>query len=782
MNIYIKNTPAVMVWLVALCLSFMMAPETIAAFTTSTNSINNTVTQDFTLEGQVLHSETHQPVEGAHVRSGTGASAVTAANGSFSIRFNETEAAEEISLRISYVGFRSYSITLQPEQLGSNDFLRIFLTPFVQSMSPVTVVAHHSMGSPRNGLDINEATFTSIDSGSFLREADNVSGVRRGGFGIDPVVRGQSGSRLNIRVDGLSTTAAACPNRMDPPTSHIRLSDIERVEIHHGPHALQFGPSFGGTVDFIKHKTEPMDALQVQGDVRLGYESNTENRITDARLLLGNRTFDLILSGGLSGTSDYKAGSGEIVAAGFQSSDYGIESRFRPAAGHELTLGWSQAFVRDADFPALGMDMAVDDTYKLNAGYSWKPAAGSAFSELTLSGYHTFVDHEMNNHNRSTFEMRDAVALAETQTYGMNAKATGISNRIRWTLTGGVDHLLIDGTRFVDFKMGPNAGNSMQYNLWQDSRITNAGLFAGGDYFLDSWTLSAGLRFDYNYADAGNPAPRFEGRDLSSEHFNLSFSFGAGRELGANSSISAYAGRGVRSPDVTERYINFLAIGRNPFEFAGNPDLDPEINNQLDIILATRFKDFDLRLNGFASFMQNYISGVINPELMPMGMGAPGVREFQNRGDAFFTGFELSAAYAITRQWNTRLSSSYTYAEYTSGETGALSEIPPLETKLQINGAVGQRIYPELMLRRVFPQSRFDSSFGEQRTSGFWLVDASTRVRILQNLTLSAGVRNLFDENYSEHLNRNFTAEFDETGSKLPEPGRRAFAELSWRF
>ena len=731
------------------------------------------------LEGQVLHADTHAPVEGAHVSLNGESFAVTAQNGSFRISLQDMNANSELT--VSHVGFHKYTYRIDAANL-SDDLIQIYLRPYAQSMSPVTVVAHHTMGAPRNGLDMSEATFTSIDSGSFLREADNVSGVRRGGFGIDPVVRGQSGSRLNIRVDGLSTTAAACPNRMDPPTSHIRLSDIERVEIHHGPHALQFGPAFGGTVDFIKHKQLPSEQFSVQGDVRAGIESNTSNRITDARLHFGSSNYDVLLSGGLSGTSNYTAGNGESVAAGFNSADYGLEARFRPNPAHEVSVGWSQSFVRDADFPALPMDMAVDDTYKLNAGYSWKPQQGGPVSSFSLNAYHTFVDHEMNNRNRASFDMRDAVALAETETWGAHAKADGLSNQFRWTVAGGVDHLLIDGTRFVDFKMGPNAGNSMQYNLWQDSRITNAGLFAGSDYFLNSWTLSAGIRLDYNYADARNPAPRFEGMDLSSGHINLSFSLGLSRDLWQSASVSLYAGRGVRSPDVTERYINFLAIGRNPFEFAGNPNLDPEANNQLDLILATQIRDVSLQLNGFASFMQNYISGIINPELMPMGMDAPGVREFQNRGDAFFTGFELSAAYSFFSDWSTRLSSSYTYAEFVGDESGPVAEIPPFEAKLQLNGAIGRYIYPELMLRRAFPQTRFDASFGEQRTSGFWLADIGTRVSLHNTLTLSAGVRNLFDEDYTEHLNRNFNPEFALVGTRLPEPGRRFFAELSWRF
>jgi iron complex outermembrane recepter protein len=154
-----------------------------------------------------------------------------------------------------------------------------------------------------------------------------------------------------VRLDGLTTTAAACPNRMDPPTSHIRLTDIERVEIHRGPHALEFGPSFGGTVNFVTHETPDLTEFTLSGDLRAGYETNTGHRKTDLRLRSGSEKWDVLLSGGLSGTDNYSAGNQAVVPAGFRSADYGLEGSFTLTENSRLSAGWSQSFVRDADFP-----------------------------------------------------------------------------------------------------------------------------------------------------------------------------------------------------------------------------------------------------------------------------------------------------------------------------------------------------------------------------------------------------------------------------------------------
>jgi iron complex outermembrane recepter protein len=52
----------------------------------------------------------------------------------------------------------------------------------------------------------------------------------------------------------------------------------------------------------------------------------------------------------------------------------------------------------------------------------------------------------------------------------------------------------------------------------------------------------------------------------------------------------------------------------------------------------------------------------------------------------------------------------------------------------------------------------------------------------MDGVTLATGVRNLFDEAYYEHLNRQYNPGVNPSGDALYEPGRRFFAELSIRF
>ena len=53
---------------------------------------------------------------------------------------------------------------------------------------------------------------------------NNINGfsvIKRGNYAIDPSFRGAQYEQLNIQYDGGTKAMHACPNRMDPITTHI---------------------------------------------------------------------------------------------------------------------------------------------------------------------------------------------------------------------------------------------------------------------------------------------------------------------------------------------------------------------------------------------------------------------------------------------------------------------------------------------------------------------------------------------------------------------------------
>ena len=89
------------------------------------------------------------------------------------------------------------------------------LTPIVVTAplqtSPLTVVTDPK--APRQPVPAS-------DGADFLKSIPGFATIRKGGTNGDPILRGMSGSRLNILVDG-GQIGGGCPSRMDPPTSYI---------------------------------------------------------------------------------------------------------------------------------------------------------------------------------------------------------------------------------------------------------------------------------------------------------------------------------------------------------------------------------------------------------------------------------------------------------------------------------------------------------------------------------------------------------------------------------
>lgn len=187
-------------------------------------------------------------------------------------------------------------------------------------------------------------------------------------------------------------------------------------------------------------------------------------------------------------------------------------------------------------------------------------------------------------------------------------------------------------------------------NLWKESHSLNTGWF--GDYILHlpKYQLQASARVDMNSAGSADTLKLIkEGvayfDDLNSSFVNFSMNAGITRFLKGGHSLAIHFGRGVRSPDLTERYIKFLVVGYDNYDYLGNPQLKPEVNYQSDLILQLNLNKIGkLNLDLYASLVENYISGVILPSSVatPKSMGAIGVKQFNNTGQARFFGFETT--------------------------------------------------------------------------------------------------------------------------------------------
>ncbi|MGD8912730.1 MAG: TonB-dependent receptor plug domain-containing protein, partial [Candidatus Thiodiazotropha sp.] len=152
-----------------------------------------------------------------------------------------------------------------------------------------------------------------VDGGDFLRDINGVSGIRMGGHGIDPVIRGQSQTRLNILLDG-AYIHGGCPNRMDPPTAYSAMESYDSVTVIKGSQTVIYGGGgSGGTVLFEREQPRFEEDKSYLGRVDAGYKSNSKTKEFSADVAAGSQSGYIRGLVGYKDADNYEDGDGNEI-------------------------------------------------------------------------------------------------------------------------------------------------------------------------------------------------------------------------------------------------------------------------------------------------------------------------------------------------------------------------------------------------------------------------------------------------------------------------------------
>lgn len=655
------------------------------------------------------------------------------------------------------------------------------LEPNSRLLFPVTVVDLRPQFTPNERMLFDYKSKLNHDAANILNQLTSINSIRKSGnYGFDPVFRGFKYDQLNIVMDGAQSCSAACPNRMDPPTSQMAPNMMHRIEVLKGPYALKYGTGFGGTINFIPASTAFRESTSYYGRLSSGFQSNGSIKSAESQIGLTGQKVDFSVLASWSEGNDYKSGSGEFIASDFSRASFGINLAYKISEQQNIRLTSNYNIARDADFPSLPMDLREDDTWLFNLQHDYL-FNESHIKQIKTSLYGSFVNHKMDNLLKNLDpRMMNASTDASTQNYGLRTET-------RWTLgkaqlLAGLDYRSenAEGIRTREFLLGPNAGNTLQDNAWQNSTINRVGSFFELHKQLSQYSFILSGRLEYNNASVNDPSQEFVAvnPDYNANDLNPGISLGVNRSLNDNINIGLWIGHVQRSASITERYINYFPVGVDPYEMLGNPNLKPEVNNQIDLTFEIKTNNSQITFDLFASYLDNYISSRIDETLSPRLPNSPGVRTYQNIENAFKTGVEFEWHQSITNSVYHNLGVAYTYAQDLDLDE-ALPEIPPLELNYNIGGSfLSNKLKPGVSIRWVAKQSRVSTEFGEAETQGFTLLDLNLGYNVLANLIFEIAIENLLNENYYEHLSRAVRA----SGTPLWSPGRNLRINASYRF
>jgi len=649
----------------------------------------------------------------------------------------------------------------------------------VARLAPLVVTSVRAQAKPLTVISSTQTPVQPIpaqDGADTLKAIPGFSVGRKGGTGGEVTLRGQAGSRLDLLLDGQSVLGG-CPNRMDPPTAYIFPESFDRVRVLKGPQTVLYGP--GNSAGVVLFEREPQRYVQrrskAAASATLGSFGRRDGRLSArAGSALGYGEVSL----NHTRAADYEDGDGAHVHSQYERSSVSAALGWTPDAQTVVELSGTLS-EGEAAYGHGPMDATQLDRESLSLRVE-RTELSPKLARLEAQLAYNHADHIMDD-----FRLRvpGMTPMGEShpdhrvwsgRVLGELAASESLEVRLGADFRDGRHRSKNTGAWVADAKVGSmGVFGEVEQSLGARGRVV-----AGAR--LDRWeardfrqTLASGMMGAGGMGGSvPNPTANAKRRATLAAGF-VRYEHGAQEEEG----LTSYAGLGYteRAPDYWE-LVRHESLGtRSAF------GMSAEKTAQLDVglnyvrgplaafaaVFANRVDDFILLQNGVVKGMRT-VTAVRNV-------------------DAESWGGEAGLEYAFAERWHADASLAYVRGRNRS-DAVPLAQQPPLEGRLSLSYAASRWSVGGLA-RFVAEQNRVAVGQGTiagqdlGRTPGFAVLSLNAGWRVTERATLTAGVDNVFDKTYAEHLSRAGAAVNGyPTTARINEPGRTLWTTLSLTF
>ena len=648
---------------------------------------------------------------------------------------------------------------------GVSDTVVVTAPPMEQPLMVVT-----DPKAPRQPLPAH-------DGAGLLKSVPGFSVVRKGGSDGDPVFRGMAASRLGILLDG-EVTLGGCGMRMDPPTAYVFPESYDEVRILKGPQSVRYGAGNSAGVVLFERKDPELTDFDIQGEGSLLFGSaDRDDQMLS--VLAGNRDGYIKLDGTRADANNYTDGDGEEVHSAYTRWSGDVTLGWTPGTDSRLELsgGYSDGEARYAD---RSMDGVLFERKHISLRGVQQDLA-PWLSSLEGRVYQNNVDHVMDNYSlRANAGMRMAKNPDRATDGAMLTAELDLME-----LAGREGHWVAG----VDWQANQHRirkASAKGQNPDYRSQIRKADMefeALGAFVEMDTAVSEAGEVFTGLRVTQDEARDLRIGRDTSGETEKNRLISGFVRyEEQMNGSHRWYAGLGhsERAADYWERTKNPAATSMMKTGSASTFDLEPEQVTQLDMGMIHRGYKTNGSVSVFYARHQDFIEVSTLPDVSSFASQARNV-------DAVSWGAEADAQYRFAPGWSAMSSLAWVRGQNTTDHR-PLGQIPPMELKAGLNYDVNDWS-AGLLWRGVAEQNRstpgagsvVGQDIGDSDSFSVFSINGAWRISPVTNLT--AGIDNLFDTAYAEHISRG-GADISgyETTTRVNEPGRTFWMKLQSRF
>lgn len=619
-----------------------------------------------------------------------------------------------------------------------------------------------------NSVVVNSVSKEEIKSADLAdiltQQLPSINIVRRSGIANDIILRGQKKDNINVLI-GDAKIYGACPNRMDPPTSHILSNNVESVEVIEGPYDVEnFGTLSGKVVVKTKEPTK-----ELQGEINLNAGSFNYKKAS-ATFSGGTDKFKFLISASTESSDQYEDGNGNdfyeqqidsSMPAANQYSSTNLKAYekksllskfiFNIDDFSEIKLSYTANRSDNVLYPNTPMDADYDDSDIYTIGYEVRDL-GKYSKKLNLDYYYSYVDHPMSTTLRNNAVMSDyKTNHMESSVWGTKLK-NGLDTSFGY-LTLGADISERNWRGQYEYLTAPTTISLTSTDT------SNKAFFSKLEQKVGKFDIDYGIRFDNTNIDASDVS------FLDKEYTNLSANIFTVYNSDNFTKYFAGIGKSIRVPDARELYYSGNV---------GNDNLKETKNYEVDLGVEKIIGDFKIKSKLFYSILKDYI--YYNST----------TSSFENV-DAKIYGAEISGFYYFNNSTSIDYGMAYQRGEKDnplSGQTDKdLAEIPPLKVNAALNYEyASSKVTAEMIA--VDSWKNIDGDNGEQVLGGYAVFNLKYKNNINKNFELTLGVDNIFDKTYaSTNTYKDITLVVSGGESIIMnDPGRYAYINLRYKF
>lgn len=591
---------------------------------------------------------------------------------------------------------------------------------------------------------------------ALMKNVPSVSIVRRSAIANDIILRGQKKDNINILIDD-AKIYGACPNRMDPPTSHILTNNIDSVEIVEGPYDVENFGTLSGKVN-VKTK-EPQKGFH--GEVNVSKGSYGYEKVSTT-LSGGTDRVKFLISASREESDQYEDGNGDDfyeqqikhgvpTANQYSKDDYEAYEKktlmskliFNIDDSSEIKLSYTANRSDNVLYPNTPMDADSDDSDIYTLGYT-KRDLGKYSKELNVDYYYSKVDHPMST------TLRNNAVMSDYKTNHMKSSIWGtkIKNSMElsdYLVTLGLDTSVRNWRGRYTYDIKPD-----EISL-TSTDTTNKAIFTNIEKSFGKLDLKFGARYDYTDIDATDSSK------TDKTYVALSANLFGVYNLDEDTKLFAGLGKSSRVPDARELYYGNT-----------NNGLEDTKNYEVDLGFEKNIGDFYVKTKLFYSKLEDYIYYT---------------GEFENINAKIY-GAEVSGLYQATAN----LSIDYGIAYQRGKKDGNyddkdLAEIPPLKANLALNYEQNSSKYTAELIA-VDRWDTYDEDASEQELGGYAVMNLKYNNKFHKNFDITIGVDNVFDKTYASTNTYQDITYVSSGGDRvlLNDPGRFGYINFRYSF